>query len=112
MKEIFSDPDYTRVGFFESVLREAGIRCFVQNAYSHNLLTGIPSHLFYPKLCIIDDVDYDAALELLRPLRQKDLPGVAPGADWICPKCGESVPAGFDQCWKCAAVREGEPEGA
>ena len=110
MKEIFSDPDYTRVGYFESVLKQAGIRCFIQNAYSHNLLTGIPSHLFYPKLCIIDDGDYDAALELLQPLHQKELPGALPRADWTCPHCGEAVPAGFDQCWKCDAVRDtGQP---
>lgn len=109
MKEIFSDPDYTRVGYYESVLKEAGIRCFVRNAYSHNLLTGIPSHLFYPKLCIIDDGDFDAALELLEPLRQKELASARASADWTCPKCGESVPAGFDQCWKCDAVRADDP---
>jgi hypothetical protein len=110
MKEIFSDADYTRVGYFESVLKEAGIRCFIQNAYSHNLLTGIPAPLFYPKLCILDDEDFDAALALLNPLHQKDIPGTAPRADWICAHCGESVPAGFDQCWKCDAVRDaGQP---
>ena len=73
---------------------------------THNLLTGIPSHLFYPKLCIIDDEDLDAALELLGPLHEKGNPQVASaGPDWTCPQCGESVPAGFDQCWKCDAVR-------
>lgn len=110
MKEIFSDPDYTRVGYFESVLKEAGIRCYIQNAFTHNLLTGIPSPLFYPKLCIIDDGDFDAALDLLNPLHQRDMPGAVPIADWNCPHCGESVPAGFDQCWKCDAVRDtGQP---
>lgn len=108
MKEIFSDPDYTRVGYYESVLKEAGIRCFVQNAYSHNLLTGIPSHLFYPKLCIVDDGDLEAALELLKPLRQMEAPSAPPRADWTCPQCGEQVPGGFDRCWKCGRGRDAD----
>ncbi len=108
MKEIFSDPDYTRVGYFESVLKEAGIRCYIQNAYSHNLLTGIPSHLFFPKLCIIDDEDYQAALDLLNPLYEKEIPGAVQRADWACPNCQESVPGEFDQCWKCDTIRLGD----
>lgn len=106
MKEIYSHPDYTRVGYLESVLKEAGIRCFVRNAMTHNLLTGIPSHLFYPKLCIIDDGDLDAAIELLKPLQERESPGPVGESDWICPHCGETVPAGFEQCWKCDAVRD------
>ena len=107
MKEIYSHPDYTRVGYFESVLKEAGIRCYVQNATTHNLLTGIPSHLFYPKLCIIDDEDLDAAIELLKPLQEKADPMSAGLSEWVCRGCGETVPAGFETCWKCEATRPG-----
>ncbi len=101
MKEIFSNLDYTQVGYFETVLKEAGIRCFIQNANTYNL-TGITT---FPKLCIIDDGDYDAALELLKPLHQKKSPGALPQADWTCQKCGESVPGEFDRCWNCDADR-------
>jgi hypothetical protein len=31
------------------------------------------------------------------------------GPEWKCPKCGETVPGNFDQCWKCMATRSGEP---
>ena len=30
------------------------------------------------------------------------------GPEWKCPKCGETVPGNFDQCWKCMATRSGE----
>ncbi len=102
MREIFSDPDYTRVGYFESVLKEAGIRCFIQSANTYNL-TGIKT---YPGLCIIDDEDYEAALGLLEPLHQKQICEAVPQTDWKCPHCGESVPGEFDQCWNCDAIRE------
>jgi hypothetical protein len=103
MKEIFSDPDFTRVGYYESVLKEAGIRCFVQNAFTHNLITGIPAHIFYPKLCLIDDGDYDAAIEALKPLHEMQDSGAVARADWTCARCGEKVPAGFEECWNCGS---------
>jgi ssDNA-binding Zn-finger/Zn-ribbon topoisomerase 1 len=27
------------------------------------------------------------------------------GPDWTCPDCNESVPGGFDMCWKCCRAR-------
>jgi hypothetical protein len=29
---------------------------------------------------------------------------------WKCPNCGETVDAGFDICWNCGAVRDGEAD--
>lgn len=106
MKEVFVHQDFTRVGFYESVLKEAGIRCFIQNATTHNLLTGLPSPLFFPKLCVIDDGDYDDAIALLEPLHNQPLPGAPDAKEWTCPKCHESVPPEFGSCWQCGTVRE------
>ena len=60
MTELYTHPDYTRVGYLESALKEAGIACFVQNATSQTYLTGIPSPLFYPKLCLTHDKDSES----------------------------------------------------
>lgn len=105
MIEIFTHHDFTRVGYYESVLKEAGIRCFIQNANSHNLLTGIPSPLFYPKLCIIDDDDFDRALELLKPLNNQNSVVPIDAVEWTCASCGESVPAEFGSCWQCGTMQ-------
>ena len=106
MKEVFVHQDFTRVGFYESVLKDAGIRCFIQNATTHNLLTGLPSPLFFPKLCVIDDEDCEDALALLEPLHSQPLPDASDAKDWTCPKCHESVPSEFGSCWQCGAMRE------
>lgn len=108
MTELYSHPDYTRVGYLESALKEAGIACFVQNAASHALLTGIPSPLFYPRLCITNDEDLERAQEILAPL----IGGASDTdeTDWTCPKCGESVPENFDTCWKCGWQTDQEGE--
>ena len=25
--------------------------------------------------------------------------------EWVCPKCGETNPGNFNECWKCLAMR-------
>jgi len=98
MKEVFTSMDASRVGLYQSLLDEAGIECFVRNE------TGMPvrTALFNPVLCVINDADYDRAQTILNSYRE---PVSTKGADWICPKCGSTVPAGFDTCWNCERER-------
>jgi rubrerythrin len=103
MKEVFTDVDFTRVGFFKSALDEAGIACYIQNENTHTLMSSMPIALFYPKLCVVNDEDESRARELLRALRGDDGRVVE---EWRCLNCGESVPGEFGSCWKCEAVRE------
>lgn len=105
MREVFVAQDYTRVGFFRSVLEAAGIASFIRNEYSHNSLTELPSGLFFPALCVIHDEDYPRAKELLDEILHAPTP--PPATDWQCPECGEEVPATFDSCWQCGAVCPG-----
>lgn len=101
MREIYVNPDYTRVGFYKSALDEAGIPNHIRNAVS-NGITEIPIPLFYPTLCVMNDEDYPRAMEILGRIhyaRHTRLP------DWRCPKCQASVPGNFELCWRCEEVR-------
>ncbi len=72
MREVFRDCDQTRVDLRRSVLESAGIRCFVRNEATHNAIVGglmvafFPLPEFFPTLCIVDDEEYEAAMEILR----------------------------------------------
>lgn len=101
MREVFVHRDYTRVGLRQSILDAAGIPNFIRNQYTNNLMTGIPSWLFFPVLCVVDDDDYPRAIQILAA--QDDAPTVQ--ADWHCPKCGEEVPGNFEVCWQCNTSR-------
>lgn len=97
MREIYVSPDYTRVGFYKSILDQAGIPGFIRNA-AGNGLTEIPVPLFYPALCVLHDGDYDRAMELVKEVhfaRRTRLP------EWICPACQAKVPGNFEICWQC-----------
>ena len=99
MRDLFSHHDTTIVGYYQSVLENAGILCFIRNYYeSSNAVTT----LFWPTLCITRDEDAPRATELLRGTNP-ECPPAAP--DWTCPACKEEVPGTFDSCWKCGAER-------
>jgi hypothetical protein len=101
MREVFVNQDHARVGFYKSVLDEAGIPNFVRNEMANNI-TEMPSPLFFPALCVMNDEDYDQAMSLLGEIYYGQ---PAETADWVCPKCGEEVPGTFDSCWQCNTPR-------
>ena len=109
MREVFVNQDHTRVGFYKSVLDEAGIPNFVRNESSNNSLTEMPSMLFFPALCVVNDDDYDRAMKILGEIYYSP-PSQA--ADWRCPKCGEEVPGTFDSCWKCGTLHPDAPSNS
>lgn len=102
MREIFVDQDHARVGFYKSILDEAGIPNFIRNDNTNNTIVGMPSALFFPTLCVVRDEDYDKAMKLLGDIYYAP---PSHGPDWRCPKCEEEVPGSFDLCWKCGTVR-------
>lgn len=107
MRQVFVDQDFTRVGYFRSVLEEAGIPTFIRNELSNNSLTEMPSPIFFPTLCVVNDDDYDEAMKLLSAIYYAS-GNTAP--EWSCPACHESVPGNFDCCWNCGHDRS-KPDG-
>jgi hypothetical protein len=107
MREVFIHQDSARVGLYKSVLDGAKIPNFVRNGLTNNSFTGIPTPLFFPALCVVNDEDYERAIEVLRKVVKPD-PSDAP--DWKCSACGETVPGTFDTCWKCSTERDSEGE--
>ena len=104
MKEVFVDQDHARVGFFQSILDEAGIPCYIRDEYGNTSLAGRKSTFFAPALCVVNDEDYDRAKAILDDMQSA--PATAE-KDWVCPECSEEVPATFGSCWKCGAIRPG-----
>ncbi len=101
MREVFVNQDHARVGFYKSVLDDAGIPNFIRNQYANNI-TEMPSAVFFPALCVVNDDDYDRAMHILGEIYYAP-PSQA--AEWRCPCCNEEVPGNFDSCWNCGALR-------
>ena len=100
MKVLFRERDLTRIERCRTVLEEAGIKTFLKNEHVSNTEAWIPE--FDPALCIVDDAEYDKAVELMKQHMANGDP--APTPDVSCDKCGEKNPSNFAVCWNC-----GEP---
>lgn len=99
MIEVYSNADSARVGFYRSLLEDAGIRTYFRNEFVSGAEVVVP--VFYPAICVLDPEDEARALELIR---SQDAPEFASkAADWKCDACGENVPGEFAQCWNCSA---------
>ena len=92
MTELLQYRDVTRMAYHRDLLEQSDIRTFIRD---ENLSA---SHIF-PVLCILNDVDKQAALDLINAdlLQCED----AQVPELICGSCLESSPANFDSCWKC-----------
>ena len=63
MKDLFREFDFTKVGFYQSVLESQGIETFVKNRDVSGL-AGEASIMpdLWPTLCVVRDEDYDRAM--------------------------------------------------
>src|SRR5262245_21799016 len=62
MREVFIHQDSAKVGLYKSILDAAEIPNFVRNGLANNSVTDMPSPVFFPALCVLNDEDYDKAL--------------------------------------------------
>ena len=68
MTELFRERDYTRVGYFQTVLESEGIATFVRNQDLVTMTTDVPIPDMFPALCILKESDYERAMEILKHL--------------------------------------------
>ncbi len=66
MKELFRERDYARVGYYQSILEAEGIQTHVRNRDLVGMTTEVPIPEFFPALCVVNDEDYEEAMEILR----------------------------------------------
>lgn len=95
MREVYASLNSADILVRQAMLEEAGIQTFVRND-NLSQWVNVLIEFFQPALCVVDPADYEEAMRLLKTLEQP-----SPGTDWLCPKCGETVPASFESCWNC-----------
>ena len=102
MRKIYEHLEYARVGHYQGILETAGIPTMVKNLGASGAVGEIPFTEVFPELWVVEDGDYDRALELLEAYREPDTANLP---DWTCPRCGEAVEKQFGECWNCGASR-------
>jgi Putative prokaryotic signal transducing protein len=57
-----------------------------------------------PSVWVMDDSDYDKALELVSTFREGESPNPIEVEAWRC-SCGEENESQFTECWSCGKAR-------
>ena len=112
MRNNFWQMVYTRVGYYQSVLEGEGIKTIVRNKdLNGSGITEVPIPEFFPALCVMNEEDYEPALEILRRHVTENAAGSE--TEHSCVACGEINPGNFYVCWSCGKEVAGasdEPE--
>ena len=100
MRKIYEHIEFERVGHFQSILESVGISTHIKNLGASGAAGEIVFTQVYPELWVVNDSDYDRALEVLEPYYRQE---TTVGPDWVCSSCGSEVGGAFGECWKCQA---------
>jgi len=96
MKKLFYEPDLERLDFFQKLLHEAAISTSIQIPHLSELEPPLPLPNCFPYLCVLDDNDYDRAIQRIRQHIRSTEEKTA-----TCPFCGDINPVEFLFCWSC-----------
>ena len=69
MRKVYEDKDMTMVSYYRALLEDEGIPTLVKNEYAQLAMGEVPFTQVYPELWVDNDIDYSAAVELIRSVR-------------------------------------------
>lgn len=96
MKRVHIAPTLLDAQLVVDALSSVGITSHIFNANAAGALGEVPFLQAQPEVWVVDDAREREAREVLA-----DFLAVKPGAEKICPRCGESNPGNFLSCWQC-----------
>jgi Putative prokaryotic signal transducing protein len=105
MTEVFRNRDSALIGHLQSLLESEGIKTYLRNEYASSTTIAIPE--VTPALCILEDVDVERGVELIRAYIESSSAGAE--VEQTCPRCSETSPGTFAVCWKCGAALDPTP---
>jgi len=97
MHEVYRNRDFSKVGLYNEILKDAGIRTMLRNWNGANI-TDIPIPDLFPNICVFTEEDYKKAIKILT---EYEKPASGNLEEWVCSQCGETVDGCFSECWAC-----------
>lgn len=96
MKKLTSAPTVVTIHHYKNLLEAEGIAAQIRNEHLGSILGDMPFTETWPQLWVVNDLDYDRAMQLIEGTALEESP-----PDWRCRKCGENNEGQFAACWKC-----------
>jgi hypothetical protein len=106
MKKIYVDRNPVEAHLVKGLLENENIEAMVQGEFLWNVRGEVPiAEDTAPSVWIVDDSEYDRALEIINDMSLRSEAPSRDAPDWRCGKCGETNEHIFTECWKCGKER-------
>jgi|SRR5208283_1181028 hypothetical protein len=106
MKKIYIAKNPIDANLFKGILEGEKIQAIVQGEFLWSVRGEVPiTPETCPSVWIINDDDYEKAVQILRDFELQGMSTDSVGDDWKCKKCGESNEKQFSECWQCGSEK-------
>jgi len=101
MKKLTSAESLITINHYKNLLAAEGIETQIRNQHLGSIMGEVPFFETWPQLWIVNDLDYDRAVQLLDSTESE-----SPSDPWKCSRCGETNEGQFSICWSCGNPAE------
>jgi hypothetical protein len=106
MKKVYTATNPGNAHLLKGFLEGENILSIVQGDFLWGARGEIPvTPETSPSVWVIDDADYDRAMEIISNFQAEENNGDLEIMEWKCNKCGESNEGQFSECWQCGTSR-------
>jgi len=103
MKRVYDAQNFSDAHLLKDILDTQGIEAIIKG---DSILWVAPVGVRdSPSVWVVDDEDYEEAMEVVSEYSSKGVTGKRIDKKWKCKKCGEISEEQFSECWKCGAKR-------
>ncbi len=99
MKKLTSVDSLVTINHYKNLLESEGIPAFLKNEHLGSIVGEMPFQEVWPQLWIVNDLDYDRAMQLIDAQK---IVHESPTTPWCCRKCGTENEGQFSACWQCS----------
>ena len=105
MKKVYIAKNPTDAHLLKGLLEGENIEAEVRGEFLYGVRGEVPiTPDTCPSVWIVDDSDYDKAMDLISTFREGESPTLIEGKAWRC-NCGEENESQFTECWSCGKTR-------
>jgi hypothetical protein len=105
LKKIYIAKNPADAHLLKGLLDGESIKAEVRGEFLYGVRGEVPiSPDTCPSVWIMEDADYDRAMELVSAFGEGDRPNPVEGEAWRC-GCGEENEGQFTECWRCGKAR-------
>jgi len=106
MKKIYAAKNPIDAHLLKGALEAEKIQAIVQGDFLWSARGEVPiSPETCPSVWIIDDADYEKAVQVLEDFESEEMTGDFQTREWKCDNCNEINEGQFLECWQCGALR-------